>query len=148
MAEKSFSDIFEKWEKLQSKTKKDIMKKALDLYAPDNSVMKEKETDKEKKLYERIKRKIRPQATLDLHGYTSTEAERLLAQFIKRAYEKRYLQILIIHGKGLHSNREPILKKLVYKYLQDSPYIGKILQAPRELGGSGAVCAFIRHRSL
>lgn len=150
MSENSFSEIFEKWEKSKKsvKKRKNIMEKALEYYSPDNSVIEsKKDNDDNKKVYSK-KLEIRPQATLDLHGLTSLEAERQLAHFIREACEKRYKQVLIIHGKGNHSQKEPVLKGVVYQYLRENPFVGRLIQAPRHLGGSGAVCAFIRYFSL
>ena len=42
----------------------------------------------------------------DLHGYTLLEANQKVKNIINECYEKNYEEILLITGKGLHSNTE------------------------------------------
>ena len=65
----------------------------------------------------RIK-KIEPDISLDLHGYTLYSAKLLLQKFISNCYEKNIRNVLIITGKG--QNNKGALKKEVPKWLSDT----------------------------
>jgi DNA-nicking Smr family endonuclease len=90
---------------------------------------------------ERIKR-MRPQATLDLHGKTMAEAELAIGIFLTDAQRQGMEKVLIIHGKGLHS--EPVLASAVRKILEGTPMVGAFGPAARDSGGRGATWARIR----
>ncbi len=92
---------------------------------------------------ERIKR-MRPQASLDLHGKTKAEAELAIGRFLNEAQRRGLEKVLIIHGKGIHSESEPVLASGVRKILEESPVVGAFGLAARELGGRGATWARIR----
>ncbi|MEL7555035.1 Endonuclease MutS2 [bioreactor metagenome] len=92
---------------------------------------------------ERIKR-MRPQATLDLHGKTMAEAELAIGIFLTDAQRQGMEKVLIIHGKGLHSESEPVLASAVRKILEGTPMVGAFGPAARDSGGRGATWARIR----
>jgi DNA-nicking Smr family endonuclease len=92
---------------------------------------------------ERIKR-MRPQAALDLHGKTRAEAELAIGRFLNEAQRRGLEKVLIIHGKGIHSESEPVLASGVRKILEESPMVGAFGPAARESGGRGATWARIR----
>ncbi|AEJ61994.1 Smr protein/MutS2 [Spirochaeta thermophila DSM 6578] len=147
MAE-SFGDILREWEERERKTGGDLLHRYLDRYLPDERVVKEKKGGERRSPDSRSrKRPSTPQAVLDLHGFTREEAEIRLKAFLGEAQGKGYRVLLIVHGKGLHSEREPILKKVVYRTLESCPFVGRIETAPRRWGGAGAVVAFLRQRS-
>ena len=52
-------------------------------------------------------------SVLDLHGYTAKEAEDKTASYIKAAAKNGLQSLLIITGKGLHSEGEGILRDVV-----------------------------------
>lgn len=54
-----------------------------------------------------------PQSVLDLHGYTAREAEDKTASFVRAALKNGLLSLLIITGKGLHSEGDGILRDVV-----------------------------------
>jgi DNA-nicking Smr family endonuclease len=85
-----------------------------------------------------------PQATLDLHGMNSREAEQALERFILRCRRKGLRKVLIVHGKGHHSRGEPVLQSVVRMYLEKSPYTGAFGPADRRHGGRGATWAVVR----
>ena len=63
------------------------------------------------------KKKLEPDISLDLHGYTLYSAKLLLQKFISNCYEKNIRNVLIITGKG--QNNKGALKEEVPKWLSD-----------------------------
>ena len=58
------------------------------------------------------------QDCIDLHGMTLGEAKRALSLFFKEAIKKHLFCIKVIHGRGLRSPGEPVLKEALKKLLQ------------------------------
>ena len=87
----------------------------------------------------------------DLHGFTLDEANKKVKEIIKSCSEKNCREILLITGKGLHSNQENVYKssnlsKLrfsVPEYINSDPEISKlilsIVNPPQKEGGEGAL---------
>jgi DNA-nicking Smr family endonuclease len=57
------------------------------------------------------------QAHIDLHGYTIAAAKPALESFLLEAIAAGKQSVLIIHGRGLSSPGEPVLKNLVKDWL-------------------------------
>ena len=94
----------------------------------------------------RIK-KIEPDISLDLHGYTLYSAKLLLQKFISNCYEKNIRNVLIITGKG--QNNKGALKEEVPKWLTDksvNQYVINFNMAPSQFGGEGALLLRIKNR--
>ena len=87
----------------------------------------------------------------DLHGLTLDEANKKVKEIIKSCSEKNCREILLITGKGLHSNQEDVYKssnlsKLrfsVPEYINSDPEISKLISSivnpPQKEGGEGAL---------
>ena len=87
----------------------------------------------------------------DLHGLTLDEANKKVKEIIKSCSEKNCREILLITGKGLHSNQEDVYKssdlgKLrfsVPEYINSNPEISKlilsIVNPSQKEGGEGAL---------
>ncbi len=88
----------------------------------------------------------------DLHGYTLIEANEKVKAIILSCIKKNYNEILLITGKGIHSNTEQDvyaskdLSKLKYSVpefiksdTEISKYISSIKSADRKDGGDGAI---------
>ena len=88
----------------------------------------------------------------DLHGFTLDEANKKAKEIVLLCVEKNYKEILLITGKGIHSNTEKDiyiskdLSKLKYSVpefiksdLDLSKYIASISEASRIDGGDGAI---------
>ena len=87
----------------------------------------------------------------DLHGFTLDEANDKVKEIIKSCSENGYREILLITGKGLHSNQENVYKsselsKLrfsVPEFISTNPEISKLISsidnAPKKYGGEGAL---------
>jgi DNA-nicking Smr family endonuclease len=94
---------------------------------------------------------------IDLHGYTLEEANKTIDQFIKESFNNNIHKIIVITGKGLHSQNEKnpyvsknlsILKYSVPEYIENSPSLMKkiinITDANIEDGGSGAFYIYLK----
>lgn len=88
---------------------------------------------------------IKPDETLDLHGVTLDAAVSMLQYQLRRCSLGRVNFFLVITGKGLHSEGEPVLKYEISHQLKTSPYVAEVKQAPPSLGGGGAFLARIKH---
>ncbi|MBR6000062.1 MAG: Smr/MutS family protein [Oxalobacter sp.] len=88
------------------------------------------------------------QDDLDLHGMRRDEAREMVVQFLKMAEVRGIRCVRIVHGKGLGSiNNEPILKKLVFKWLVQRSDVMAFCQAKPVDGGSGAVVVLLKGRT-
>lgn len=82
---------------------------------------------------------------IDLHGMTELEADKALSYFIAEATEHQARYLIIIHGKGYHSDVEyPILKNLVNQRLKQLETVLAFCSAQPKDGGSGAVYVFLK----
>ncbi len=87
------------------------------------------------------------EAVLDLHGLTASAALEALTRFFQDASARGLAKVLVIHGKGHHSEGEPVLRKTVLKFLETSPSAGRHGTANRRQGGRGAVWVMVRKDS-
>lgn len=86
---------------------------------------------------------IRSQAVLDLHGYRQAEALAVLQEFLEDALQRRYRMLLIIHGQGLRSQSEAILKPLVQRWLAAQPQVLAWCPAQARDGAAGASYVYL-----
>tara|TARA_B100000767_G_scaffold90823_1_gene87260 strand:+ start:3835 stop:4254 length:420 start_codon:yes stop_codon:yes gene_type:complete len=88
----------------------------------------------------------------DLHGFTLQEANEKVKEIILSAADNQYKEILLITGKGLHSNTDSDayvsknlskLKFSVPEFINNNndinKYISSISEAPIKDGGAGAI---------
>ena len=87
----------------------------------------------------------------DLHGLTLDEANKKVKEIINYCSEKNYKEILLITGKGLHSNQEDVYKssnlsKLRFSvpdFINSDPEISKLILSmdnpPQKDGGEGVL---------
>lgn len=88
---------------------------------------------------------LKPEAELDLHGLTVDEASAKVRFFLGDAIFQRFETVLIITGKGLHSNDGPVLRQAMEALLnQLREQVIEWGIAPRRLGGDGALVVFLR----
>ena len=123
-----FGDILNAWEKRQTEksgSEREDMEDLISRYPPKESkeeaslrVNPDRENARGASTRRASTRLIEPQAVLDLHGLNSREAEQSLDEFISRARRKGFRRVLIVHGKGNHSQSEPVLVGLVRRYLE------------------------------
>ena len=112
---------------------------------------KEKIIDKDKfEEKKNIKTKI-----IDLHGYTLLEANKIIGEFIKKSYLEGVSKLIVVTGKGLHSNNEKdpyaskdlsLLRYAVPDHINNnfSENIIKIEESPLRLGGSGSIIVLLK----
>jgi len=115
---------------------------------------KEKLPDKDLK---GTKAKYHKTISIDLHGYTLEEANKTIEKFIIRSYEEKVYKIIVVTGKGLHSQNEKdpyvskhlsILKYSVPEFISNNSNLMKIIyeikDAKIEDGGSGAFYIYLK----
>jgi len=88
-----------------------------------------------------------PDRTIDLHGLGARAARELLLRELDLARRDGRRCVLIIHGRGLHSESGPVLREAVPDWLSSEPLSPRLLAfavAPRDLGGPGATLALLR----
>jgi DNA-nicking Smr family endonuclease len=76
-------------------------------------------------------------AVLDLHGLTRDEAWIALEEFFRAGQQQELEKLLIIHGKGIHSEKDAILKRTVRDFIERCPFAGESGQGEAIDGGSG-----------
>lgn len=84
---------------------------------------------------------------LDLHRLTAEQAQEALLDTLARAQREDRRCLLIIHGRGLSSPVEPVLKEAVPRWLTQPPAAARVLaftSAPPRLGGTGALLVLLR----
>ena len=116
----------------------------------------EKLSDKDFKL---SKNKILKVKHIDLHGFTLQAANKTIKKFINDSYENGFSKIIVVTGKGLHSNVEKdpyvsknlsILKYSVPEFIENNTDLMKkiveIKDAKIEDGGSGAFYIILKKK--
>ena len=96
---------------------------------------------------------------IDLHGFTLEEANKKIEKIINYAYEKDVSKVIVVTGKGIHSNVEKdpyvskdlsILKFSVPDYIENNSELMKkiieIKDADKEDGGSGAFYIYLKRK--
>jgi DNA-nicking Smr family endonuclease len=85
------------------------------------------------------------EATLDLHGKTVSAAKQALSQFLQHCLVKGIRHVLIIHGKGLSTNK-PILKNKLNHWLRQTDAILAFCSATAKTGRGGALYVLLRRK--
>lgn len=90
-------------------------------------------------------RSMRPEARIDLHGLTRDEAWSRLTSFVNDCIRRDLKKILIIHGKGNHSNgSDPVLGPMVKTFIEQNKHLGSSGHPDRTMGGNGATWVIIK----
>ncbi len=97
--------------------------------------------------------------SLDLHGFPLDEANKKVESFLNDCFEKSVYKVLIVTGKGLHSqndkdpyksNKLGILKYSVPEFIKNNSELKKkiknISDADIEDGGAGAFYVFLKKK--
>ena len=97
----------------------------------------------------------------DLHGYSLDEANKKINDLIRNSYEAGISKLVIVTGKGLHSENEKnpyiskdlgILKYSVPEYIKNNrelmSLINDIKEASIEDGGSGAFYIYLKKKLI
>jgi len=82
---------------------------------------------------------------IDLHGMRSDEARVALWAFVQEAQRRGITCVRVIHGKGLRSsNRGPVLKPKLARWLRQWDAVLAYSSATRADGGTGATYVLLR----
>lgn len=153
-----FGEILERWEKRNGlpQNKKVLKhnsalnkKNPMDVWLKKHEVS-DKDTDnincnlnpaEERK---RLK-EMKPQAKIDLHGMTIEQAETALNAFFSSALNDRIEKVLIIHGKGNHSQNGGVLKDFVKAFLERHSNAGERGSCKNIDGGSGSTWVILKN---
>ena len=97
--------------------------------------------------------------TFDFHGFSLDEANKKIEKIIKDSYEKKIRKLIIITGKGLHSENEKdpykskklgILKYSLPEFIKNNneliQFINEIKEADHKDGGGGAFYIFLKKK--
>ena len=97
--------------------------------------------------------------SLDLHGFSLDEANKKVESFLNDCFENSVYKVLIVTGKGLHSqndkdpyksNKLGILKYSVPEFIKNNSELKKkiknISEADIENGGAGAFYVFLKKK--
>ena len=110
---------------------------------------------------ERLRRgMLEPEARLDLHGYTESDAHRALLVFLRSAQMRGHKLVLVVTGKGgrapdahepfdmeLDRRSRGVLKTAVPRWLKEPGFaflIAGTRDAHRRHGGTGALYIYLR----
>ena len=107
----------------------------------------------------KVKKKLTKNITLDLHGFTLEEANEKVSDLIYYAYKNEVKKIIIVTGKGLHSENEKdpyvskdlsILKHSVPAHIKTNNELMSMIKEIKEAevndGGSGAFYIFLKKK--
>ena len=127
-------------------------KKTWDEFLSNNQKLPDKDDIQNKKI-------IKKTRSLDLHGKNLDEANSIIENFIKKSYEDRIHKLIIVTGKGLHSNNDKdpyvsknfgILKYSIPEFVRNNEDLMKIIsnisEASVKDGGTGAFYIFLKKR--
>ena len=127
-------------------------KKAWEEFLSTNDKLPNKDSELNKKINLKIKH-------IDFHGYTLEDANKAIHKYIENAYESGVSKIIVVTGKGLHSDVEKdpyvskdlsILKYSVPEFIENNielvEKINEIKDANIEDGGSGAFYIFLKKK--
>jgi DNA-nicking Smr family endonuclease len=91
------------------------------------------------------------QAHVDLHGLTQDAAREVFERFLDWAVTTGKKGVLIVHGRGLSSPGEPVLKRKVVEWLTRGPWRKRVVaycSARTCDGGAGATYVLLRQRPV
>ena len=96
---------------------------------------------------------------IDLHGYTLSEANKSIEDFIQKCFDDSVTKIIVITGKGLRSKNVAnpfvskdlsILKYSVPEFIESNHFLMKMIievtDAKIEDGGSGAFYVYLKNK--
>ena len=115
---------------------------------------KEKLPNKDNKIDKKITFKIK---SIDLHGYTLEEANKIIESFIIKSYQENINKLIVVTGKGIHSQHQKnpyvskdlsILKYSVPEFIKKNQKLMKkiieLTDAEIKDGGSGAFYIYLK----
>lgn len=145
---RDFGDILAEFEGKPKKSGKTCSKvgKVLEKWLDAHNIEdKDAQNVNESQRYHINYKKLKIDERIDLHLLNKEEALKCLEDFFEDAIKKRYKKVLIIHGKGKHSQNEAVLGKMVRKFVENHPNAGKSGYASNAEGGSGATWVILKN---
>ena len=125
-------------------------KKDWDSFIKSSEKLPNKDLKNSKKNFYKVK-------SIDLHGYSLEEANKIIEDFIYNAYLESVNKLIVVTGKGLHSENEKdpyiskdlgILKYSVPEFISSNrnlmSMINEMKAAEIEDGGTGAFYIFLK----
>lgn len=91
------------------------------------------------------------QAHIDLHGLGVMDAHQAFDRFLHESISDGKRTVLVIHGRGLSSPYEPVLKAKVYQWLTAAPWHKWVIAFTSARlcdGGTGATYILLRRQPL
>ena len=95
--------------------------------------------------------------SIDLHGYNLDYANKLIEDFIIKSYEEKINKLIVVTGKGLHSQNEnnpyvskdlSILKYSIPEFIKKNKDLMKVINELKEAtiddGGEGAFYIYLK----
>ena len=111
--------------------------------------------------FNNLEKKNKKTRSIDLHGFTLDEANKTIENFINKAFSENINKLIIVTGKGLHSENEKdpyvskdlgILKYSVPEFISNNTslmsMINEITDAKIEDGGAGAFYIYLKKNKL
>ena len=102
--------------------------------------------------------KIYKTKSIDLHGYTLEEANKIIEEFIYQSFREKINKLIVVTGKGLHSQNEKdpyvsknlsILKYSVPEFIKNNLELNKFIisinDAEKKDGGEGALIITLKN---
>ncbi|MDR2418935.1 MAG: Smr/MutS family protein [Treponema sp.] len=86
----------------------------------------------------------KPDAIIDLHGLTQAEAWNALDSFFENSRQQGFEKLCIVHGKGMHSDGDAVLKQLAKRFIERCPFAGESGHGNATSGGSGATWVILK----
>jgi DNA-nicking Smr family endonuclease len=86
----------------------------------------------------------RPDAVIDLHGLTQDEAWAALETFFENSRLNNFEKVMIIHGKGIHSEGDAVLAEISRKFIEACPFAGESGHGSAAEGGRGATWVLLK----
>lgn len=87
------------------------------------------------------------EARVDLHGLDAAAARRALRDAFERAVAAGERCVLVVHGRGVHSEGEAVLKRALPEWLAEPPLGARVMafaSAAAGDGGAGATYVLMR----
>jgi DNA-nicking Smr family endonuclease len=91
------------------------------------------------------------QGFIDLHGLNVAEAQEVFENFLKESIATGKRGVLVVHGRGLSSPNEPVLKTRVFHWLTRGPWRKWVIafSSARSCdGGAGATYVLLRKQPV
>ncbi|MDR0313404.1 MAG: Smr/MutS family protein [Treponema sp.] len=137
----NFEDILNEWDRrtdgvLVSQNSA-LEKSRSEAPRPDRALLETRALERRRLLQKK------PDDVIDLHGLSQDEAWEALDDFFKKGKFLGHEKVLIIHGKGNHSEIDGVLKVLTGKFIERCPIAGQSGHST-SMGGSGATWVLLK----